>query len=548
MGTASKRGAAQGESGVWSVNLRDPATVFVLVILAFGIFSVFYSSYSSSLSITGKAIARPAGECTVQAVGTSGVLLLGSAGPYQIAEKALKQPSCAVPVQRPASSLRQFLLLGQRCDAAPDGIATLTLESGQSQRFKNGCADAQYEPVGQSQKLVTSFCAGNDLTINLISCSCNNGNCDNLMPCNNDAVCAGGPGGVCVDKQNGLGKRCYRQQGQACDPNFRDECVPGLVCGTQGLCVSESQALQLLGGEPPAQPPVQVIDEGVGGGLQLLDGDDEPEPDTLAGEPGEPIGIPPIMIDQDIIDPSEIGQTIPRVGEDIIDDQRFNQPIQGTGGADAVQPPQGSNILISERVQLGDRDGNHFKFVLVRFTPTITAPDKLVFVLKTKNIVSKNSAEYKRGEYIDYFIKRKADGTLDFFYVLNQQIDIPGLQDHEVRIVRVEIPKEKFVVGQENRISILAGANAAGNNYDDFSIEEMTVEGATVTNVRVEKSNNVEQATMLKRLVDEFLRSLANIRPPINRFTNVGVDVPPIPATRFTNVGVDVPSTSASPP
>ncbi|MDO8642759.1 MAG: hypothetical protein Q7R76_04200 [Candidatus Woesearchaeota archaeon] len=276
----NKRGSEGDRTFRLADRLKDPAVLVALLVIAFGIYSVLDPS-----SITGKAIARPADECSVVAGGTDGVMLLGSAGPFQLGEKVAKASTCGVPIQRPASELRSFLLLGQQCAQGADGVITLTTESGQTQRLVSGCADAQLNTIAHSDTLVKHVCSGNDVQVNLINCNCadaNGADCQNLVHCDSNDVCNALPDGTsrsCVDKNNGLLQRCYITfSGSACPQNFADECGPGLNC-VGGRCeVPGAQPNIVVDNNPPVNevpaennPAPQGPQPGELGGACLFD-------------------------------------------------------------------------------------------------------------------------------------------------------------------------------------------------------------------------------------------------------------------------------------
>ncbi len=244
-----KRGTEGDRSFKLGDRLKDPAVVVVLLFLAFGVYSLFSSD------ITGKLIARPQNECSVAGGAASGVMLLGNAGPFQLAGAVQKQSTCGVPAQRPAGELKQFLLLGTRCEAGADGVITLSLENGNTQRLKSACALPSYDETPHSNKLVKHACAGNDVQVNLINCNCLNADCA-IPACANNDQCLALPDGAsrnCQDKNNGLGMRCYLTEGKLCAQNFADECGQGLVC-QNGQCISAAAALAA-----PAAPPVPPV-------------------------------------------------------------------------------------------------------------------------------------------------------------------------------------------------------------------------------------------------------------------------------------------------
>ncbi len=228
---------------------NNPALIAAFLIVVFGAISVIYSP----VGITGQVIARPDAECSANAAQTSGVMLLGQTGPFEIAQKATKKTTCATVTKKPASTLRSFLLQGQAC-SSQNGIVSLTLANGNLQGLKSGCSDMNYQTVPSSKKLIKNVCSGKDAQINIIKCGCQDGDCTNLLRCdsNEDCTVADANKG-CVDKMNGLGRRCYTVlAGGACE--YVDDCGDGLTC-QEKVCVAAQP------GEPEQPPEVQQQDQ-----------------------------------------------------------------------------------------------------------------------------------------------------------------------------------------------------------------------------------------------------------------------------------------------
>ncbi len=252
MKQTAKRGLGDSLKSTLS-RYNNLAVIAAVFIIGVGLFSLMYGP----IGITGKAIARPAGECTAVGGTATGVMLLGQAGPYAVAGKMSKQNSCGQQENYPAASVKSFLLLGELCEDAA-GILTLTLEGGTKKRFKSGCTAAGYAEAATSAKLVKSFCYNDnkDVKLNIIGCDCDNGDCKNLKQCAATEDCrVQNAQSECVDKGNGLGKRCYLQEGAAC--HFLDDCVGELNC-INNICTSgEAPLVAVAPSPPPAKEPVK---------------------------------------------------------------------------------------------------------------------------------------------------------------------------------------------------------------------------------------------------------------------------------------------------